>query len=386
MSEMLEDEAPERSLLAQAHSSPLIANAVALDLYPVYWAATQLDDHDLALRVARYSANFTSDFEQVAADARRTLHTQEDFAGLRSMHPQGELDTEALPDSHSLGFLVLESGDDRAAIDSLRMLYDVPRLTTTRSAGDGFTLFIRALTAPRGLDQARVEALFQHNRQFWLDGLPSTFVAFGATCAYIALGKPALAQALWANDPRTDWFALTAQAMIAMSLGDPGSAVRLLTRAIESGRLPRAIAMAEVLRSAALIRTGNVDAATVHMNALWAAMPAPRLIRYGLRFVSDTDIEALLSRSDLLPQLRVAIDASRDDARPFGQGVGAPLTPAELEILGLLREGRTNSDIATQRFVSENTVRTQMRAIFRKLGVNDRVAAVKVADGAGLLG
>jgi DNA-binding NarL/FixJ family response regulator len=58
--------------------------------------------------------------------------------------------------------------------------------------------------------------------------------------------------------------------------------------------------------------------------------------------------------------------------RPFG------LTKRELEVLALLITGCTNSQMARQLFVSEETIKTHMRHIMEKLMVSDRTeAAVK---------
>lgn len=54
------------------------------------------------------------------------------------------------------------------------------------------------------------------------------------------------------------------------------------------------------------------------------------------------------------------------------------LTRAELRVAELVAEGLTNPQIAARLFVSRNTVQTQLRSVFRKLGVRSR-AQVAVA-------
>jgi len=61
----------------------------------------------------------------------------------------------------------------------------------------------------------------------------------------------------------------------------------------------------------------------------------------------------------------------------FDSGVPPPagpdvLTPREAEVLGLLRTGRSNAEIAQALHVSVETVRTHARRIYRKLGVKTR--------------
>jgi two-component system, NarL family, nitrate/nitrite response regulator NarL len=71
-----------------------------------------------------------------------------------------------------------------------------------------------------------------------------------------------------------------------------------------------------------------------------------------------------------------AEDAER--LAPFQQ-----LTAREGEVLRGLIEGRTVEELATEAFVSIATVRSQVRAILRKLGVTSQLAAVGLARRAG---
>jgi len=53
---------------------------------------------------------------------------------------------------------------------------------------------------------------------------------------------------------------------------------------------------------------------------------------------------------------------------------GYDLTSREWEVLGLLRQGQTTSQIATRLFVSRATVRSHVAALLKKLNVPDREA------------
>jgi ATP/maltotriose-dependent transcriptional regulator MalT len=53
------------------------------------------------------------------------------------------------------------------------------------------------------------------------------------------------------------------------------------------------------------------------------------------------------------------------------------ITPRELEILTLVASGLSNREIATQLFVSENTVKTHCARAFDKLGATRRTQAVQ---------
>ncbi|MER5885346.1 LuxR C-terminal-related transcriptional regulator [Streptomyces sp. NPDC001941] len=67
--------------------------------------------------------------------------------------------------------------------------------------------------------------------------------------------------------------------------------------------------------------------------------------------------------------------------------VGRPerLTSCELEVLRLLRGQRTLEEIAAGRHVSVNTVKTQVKGVYRKFGVTRRRDAVALAEQWGLL-
>lgn len=61
------------------------------------------------------------------------------------------------------------------------------------------------------------------------------------------------------------------------------------------------------------------------------------------------------------------------------------LTPRELDVLRLVAKGRTNKEIASAMFVSEETVKTHMKALFQKLDVHDRAEAVSVSLKRGII-
>ncbi len=61
------------------------------------------------------------------------------------------------------------------------------------------------------------------------------------------------------------------------------------------------------------------------------------------------------------------------------------LTPRELEVLELIRDGQRNKDIAEKLEISEATVNFHIKNILDKLGANDRTHAVTLAVRRGMM-
>lgn len=66
-----------------------------------------------------------------------------------------------------------------------------------------------------------------------------------------------------------------------------------------------------------------------------------------------------------------------------GREIG--LTERESELLSLLPTGMTNRELGSHLYVSENTIKTQLRSLYTKLGVRNRAQAASLA-GQGILG
>ncbi|RMI12867.1 helix-turn-helix domain-containing protein [Cellulomonas triticagri] len=64
--------------------------------------------------------------------------------------------------------------------------------------------------------------------------------------------------------------------------------------------------------------------------------------------------------------------------------LGEPLTPRERVVLAELGEDVTLDDVARRLWVSRNTVKTQLRSVYRKIGATTRAEAVAWARAAGI--
>jgi DNA-binding NarL/FixJ family response regulator len=61
------------------------------------------------------------------------------------------------------------------------------------------------------------------------------------------------------------------------------------------------------------------------------------------------------------------------------------LTPRELDVLRLIRDGQSNKDVARRLGIAEDTVKFHIKNLLDKLGANDRTHAVTIAIRRGLL-
>jgi DNA-binding NarL/FixJ family response regulator len=74
-------------------------------------------------------------------------------------------------------------------------------------------------------------------------------------------------------------------------------------------------------------------------------------------------------------------EETRRGCRSLPEMPAEPLADREIEVLGLLAQGKTNREISRELFVSLSTVKTHVHRIIAKLGVSDRTqAAVRVVE------
>ena len=106
--------------------------------------------------------------------------------------------------------------------------------------------------------------------------------------------------------------------------------------------------------------------------------PATQLV-HAIRVAAAGD--ALLAPS-VTRRLIARFAENRISARPQ---LPTDLTPRETEVLTLLAEGLSNTEIAERLVVGDATVKTHVARVLAKLGVRDRVQAVVLAYRSGLV-
>ncbi|MEM9201835.1 MAG: LuxR C-terminal-related transcriptional regulator [Actinomycetota bacterium] len=221
----------------------------------------------------------------------------------------------------------------------------------------------------------------------------------------------ALARELAASEP-SDYVAAVMPgfaAVLAMEASDPNAAAAHARAGLDHAS-ERGIAGVPVLSLAhAVVARTTTDAATRLASseraiALVRGAPEPFTLAYVLALVADVGMEhddpnapARLAEAqrvvDACPDPGIAgrmvarvASRHRHATRPApSPRLVEELTDRELAVLRYLPSALSQRQIATELFVSLNTVKTHCRAIFRKLAVTDRKAAVQAARDIGLL-
>jgi len=166
--------------------------------------------------------------------------------------------------------------------------------------------------------------------------------------------------------------AFVGAARLALHRGDRKEAHRQLARAMRARP------------SATYLQPHHAVRLRLQLARVYLAVADPATARQLLREIDDIlrhrpALGALISEVTEFRRT-LASSAARGPAGPV------PLTPAELRLLPYLQTHLTADKIAERLFISSHTVKTQVRSIYRKLGVTSRDDAVQEATTIGLLG
>ena len=179
---------------------------------------------------------------------------------------------------------------------------------------------------------------------------------------------------------------LAARARLLLALGDPAGALEAARRCASDDKLTlRDRITALVAATLASRRLGaDREAATSLEQALALAEPH-RAYRPFLDMGGDVHSAIAILVAPASPAAGFAARvrehlisrplARLPDAAPGGRETPA-LTASELSVLRLLRSHMTNQEIADALYLSVNTVKTHLRAVYHKLGVSSRREAV----------
>jgi LuxR family maltose regulon positive regulatory protein len=193
----------------------------------------------------------------------------------------------------------------------------------------------------------------------------------------LALGNPDAAAAIVERDTAPGPLRHLERARTHLSLGRNGSALTELREVAGRPLTARAAAEAAAVEAAVLLRftpAPRTKGAILHLGAL-------------LRRTEQRLALALLPQTDRDRVAAALVDAGYGDiAADLPAGYLIPdaqaeqlLSDRELTVLAALMETGSITEIASRLVVSTNTVKTQVRSIYRKLGVGNREDAIAVA-------
>jgi DNA-binding NarL/FixJ family response regulator len=156
--------------------------------------------------------------------------------------------------------------------------------------------------------------------------------------------------------------------LLDLDLGVLGDGVDLVKPLTELGaRVLVVSGTTDRRRLAETVERGAVGfmSKTVHFEQLLATV---------LDVVAQRPVLSTAVRYELMAELRRARATRSKDLAPF-----VTLTPREREVLSALAKGRRAETIAAEAGVSSATVRSQIRSVLAKLGVNSQLEAVALA-------
>ncbi len=196
------------------------------------------------------------------------------------------------------------------------------------------------------------------------------WLALGRMQEAEAAARRAEAPAAKLGLPRAVACAERARAQVALATNDGTLAAQCALSA--AARLDEIGARIEAARSRtlagrALLTVGERAEAAAPLEPAAAELHACGAVRF--REEAERELRRLGRR------FRRATDARRGDS----DGLGT-LSPRELEVAQLVKERKTNREIAAELFLSEKTVETHMRHIFGKLGVSLRVSVARAIE------
>jgi DNA-binding NarL/FixJ family response regulator len=253
--------------------------------------------------------------------------------------------------------------DDRLVSTYARWAF-ASALLETGEPGRAIDIF---LEAAEGKDLPRIP---QPWRAHYFELLTRCWLAFGRPLEAEEMATRAANTAERAGLTAATAMADRAAAAVALARGDPVTAAdRALAAAAASEEVGARVdgARARTLAGRALAAAGRKDRAIAELEAAARELGACGARRY--RDEAEHELRKLGRRF-----------ARRTRARkPDGEGLET-LTERELEVARLVVDRNTNPEIASALFLSEKTIETHMRNIFRKLGVSSRADVARTVE------
>ena len=216
-------------------------------------------------------------------------------------------------------------------------------------------------------------------------GGPRAHYLESLTRCWLALDRPAearraaVAAEAWASSlqlPMAIAWANRAAAAVDLYTGNASAAAERALAAVagaEEVGAPIEAALSRTLAGRALAQTGERDRAVTELQHAAAALEACGALRW--RDEAERELRKLGHR----------IHRRTRRGKAGATGLEA-LTSRELQVARLVVDRKTNPQIAAELFLSQKTVETHLRNIFRKIDVSSRVALARAVEHADRVG
>jgi len=281
--------------------------------------------------------------------------------------------------------LSLETFDVDGAASQLRELNAMRKAIEYRPVVMRTELMITLARGESLSDLDRVSISAHSRRAMRASSALAPLIAVGRADLLVAAGYPERAlEELSSYSVSTPQFIL-GEARARLAQNNPAEASTLVEELVwDEALLSRYRAEALLLRAVSLKCIGYEDGAVNSLKRALAILDDNGL-RRPLMMVPRRELrELLLSLRFWNGQPAERLLDGVPDVFPSPSGV-VPLTPRECVVLDTLNRMGTVESTAERLFVSANTVKSQLRSIYRKLGVSSRDEALAIARERGIL-
>jgi LuxR family maltose regulon positive regulatory protein len=251
----------------------------------------------------------------------------------------------------------------------------------------------------RGWGRLVAAVLLERLRVYRAEGRIAEASACVARLAQLAVEYPASSRCAWSD---IHDYAALAHASLASAQHRFEDSVAILRRlhqqALAAPRHYVALRLATQLSVALLGANQSAEALNIFRRVLAVAAPVelsgpvldggPEVLTLLLRF-RDNAMQSVRVHelqpfaNDLIARGREYYPSEPSQGRD--SAIADPLTPRESSVLELLSEGQSNKDVARALGIAPETVKSHVKSIFEKLGVERRTQAVSRARGLGLI-
>ena len=205
----------------------------------------------------------------------------------------------------------------------------------------------------------------------------------------VAAGEIVRAEELLRKYESTDPQIAIALARIKLVSDRPEESLRILQKAQPSARVlsPRSASELMILEAATHSRLGDSASALHHLER-GAALMHTHGLRSALMLIPTRDLESLraLAAVQASESTRALLEPEVPPAFVgIATAAATDMTPREIAVLQELEAHSRVKDLADALFVSPNTVKSQLRSAYRKLGVSTRTDALAASHRLGIL-